>query len=203
MVENKRLGVIWFWQIEHNGSWYWEISNASGRSIYANDVYAYLRGPDDLHSSAWKNLQPGASYESVPVTVGCVRGGFSEAVVALANYRSSACERPSPENARCPVIFNDYMNCLVGDPTEEKELPLIAAAAKAGCEYFVIDAGWYQELHEDWSAAIGSWRPSVSRWPRGLKFVLDRVRQAGMIPGLWLEDEAAGEKSLLAQEPDN
>jgi len=32
------------------------------------------------------------------------------------------------------------MNCLWGDPTEEKELPQIAAAAKAGCEYFVIDA---------------------------------------------------------------
>ena len=43
------------------------------------------------------------------------------------------------------------MNCLWGDPTEAKELPMIAAAAKAGCEYFVIDAGWYADLHEDWS----------------------------------------------------
>jgi hypothetical protein len=38
------------------------------------------------------------------------------------------------------------MNCLWGDPTEEKELPLIDAAAEAGCEYFVIDAGWYLRL---------------------------------------------------------
>jgi len=203
MVENRRLGVTWLWQIEHNGSWYWEISNDSFRSNNADNVYAYLGGPDDLHSAAWKNLKPGETYQTVPVAVGCVQGGFSDAVEALTRYRRVACERPHKDNARCPVIFNDYMNCLWGDPTEEKELPLIAAAAKAGCEYFVIDAGWYADLHEDWSQTIGAWQPSASRWPRGLRFLLDRIRQAGMIPGLWLEPEVAGAKSLLAQKPDH
>jgi alpha-galactosidase len=203
MVENLRLGLTWFWQIEHNGSWHWEISNVSARNNYADDVYAYLGGPDDLHSAAWKRLKPGESYETVPVAVGCAYGGFTNAVEALTRYRRIACEKPHLNNSRCPVIFNDYMNCLWGDPTEEKELPLIAAAAKAGCEYFVIDAGWYADLHEDWSQTIGSWQPSVTRWPRGLKFVLDGIRQAGMIPGLWLEPEVAGARSPLAQRPDN
>lgn len=54
MAENIRLGLTWFWQIEHNGSWYWEISNVSARDNYADDVYAYLGGPDDLHAAAWK-----------------------------------------------------------------------------------------------------------------------------------------------------
>jgi len=203
MVENTRLGVIWFWQIEHCGSWYWEISNSALRGIFANDVYAYLGGPDDLHSAAWKSLKPGESYQTIPVAVGCVQGGFSDAVEALTLYRRAACLKPSKDNSRCSVIFNDYMNCLWGDPTEDKELPLIAAATKAGCEYFVIDAGWYAELHEDWSQTIGAWQPSASRWPRGLKFVLDQIRQAGMTPGLWLEPEVAGAMSLLAQKPDN
>jgi alpha-galactosidase len=94
------------------------------------------------------------------------------------------------------------MNCLWGDPTEAKELPMIAAAAKAGCEYFVIDAGWYAGLHEDWSPTIGAWEPSATRWPHGLKFVLDQIRNFEMIPGLWLEPEVAGVKSMLAQKPD-
>jgi alpha-galactosidase len=203
MVENRRLGVTWFWQIEHNGSWYWEISNAAFHSNNATDVYAWLSGPDDLHSSAWKNLAPGASYETVPVAVGCVKGGFTEAIAALTNYRRLACLRPNPQNANCPVIFNDYMNCLWGNPTEAKELPLIAAAAKAGCEYFVIDAGWYATLHEDWSQTLGGWEPSADRWPRGLGFVLDTVKQHGMIPGLWLEPEVAGRHSQLAEKPDS
>src|SRR5215472_9493489 len=118
-------------------------------------------------------------------------------------YRRMACVRASRNNSRCPVIFNDYMNCLWGDPTEQKELPLIAAAGKAGCEYFVIDAGWYAEIKEDWSPTIGSWQPTSSRWPHGLKFVLDQIRRSGMIPGLWLEPEVAGAKSLLAQKPDS
>jgi alpha-galactosidase len=202
MAENTKLGLIWFWQIEHNGSWYWEISNVSARSNNADDVYAYLGGPDDLHAAAWKNLQPGETYQTVPVAIGCVRGGFGEAIEALTRYRRVACMQPRKDNAKCPVIFNDYMNCLWGDPTEAKELPLIASAAKAGCEYFVIDAGWYAEANEDWSQTIGAWEPSASRWPRGLKFVLDRVRQAGMVPGLWLEPEVAGAKSQLAKKPD-
>jgi alpha-galactosidase len=203
MAENTRLGLIWFWQIEHNGSWYWEISNVSARDNNADNVYAYLGGPDDLHAAAWKSLKPGETYETVPMAIGCVHGGFSDAVEALTRYRRTTCEKPRKNNLGCPVIFNDYMNCLWGDPTEEKELPIIAAAAKAGCEYFVIDAGWYADLHEDWSQTIGSWQSSPTRWPRGLKFVLDQIRQAGMIPGLWLEPEVAGAKSLLAQKPDS
>ena len=203
MAENTRLGLTWFWQIEHNGSWYWEISNVSARDNYADDVYAYLGGPDELHSAAWKNLRPGETYETVPVAVGCVRGGFTEGVQALTRYRRAVCLKPRNNKSRCPVIFNDYMNCLWGDPTEANELPMIAAAAKSGCEYYVIDAGWYAEANEDWSQTIGAWQPSTTRWPHGLRFVLDQIRQAGMVPGLWLEPEVAGAKSLLAQKPDD
>ena len=203
IVENVKLGLAWFWQIEHNGSWYWEISNVSARNNYADDVYAYLGGPDDLHSAAWKRLGPAETYETVPVAIGCVPGGFDQAIEALTRYRRVACARAGKNDSRCPVIFNDYMNCLWGDPTEEKELPLIAAAAKAGCEYFVIDAGWYAEIKEDWSQTIGSWQPSLSRWPHGIKFVLEQIRRSGMIPGLWLEPEVAGAKSVLARKPDS
>lgn len=203
MAENIKLGLTWFWQIEHNGSWYWEVSNVSARDNYADDVYAYLGGPDDLHAAAWKNLKPGETYETVPVAIGCVRGGFSDAVESLTHYRRLACLTPHKDNSRCPVIFNDYMNCLWGDPTEAKELPMVAAAAKAGCEYYVVDAGWYADLHEDWSPTIGAWQPSSTRFPRGLKFLLDQIRQAGMVPGLWLEPEVAGAKSVLAQKPDH
>ena len=203
MAENTKLGLTWFWQIEHNGSWYWEISNVSARDNNADDVYAYLGGPDDLHAAAWKNLKSGEIYQTVPVAVGCVRGGFGEAVEALTHYRRIACEKPRPNNSRCPVIFNDYMNCLWADPTEANELPMIAAAAKSGCEYYVMDAGWYADLHEDWSQTLGSWQASSTRFPRGLKFLFDQVRHAGMVPGLWLEPEVAGPKSTLAQKPDN
>jgi alpha-galactosidase len=203
-VENKELGLTTFWQIEHNGSWHWEISNTSSRGNQAEDVYGYIGGPDALHAQAWKQLGPGETYETVPVAIGCVRGGFEEMVAALTQYRRNDCVHPRRDgNRRCPVIFNDYMNCLEGDPTEEKETPLIAAAAAMGCEYFVIDAGWYAEKNENWSETVGLWEPAQSRWPNGLKYTLDKIRAAGMIPGLWLEPEVAGMHSPLAQKPDS
>lgn len=204
VVENTRLGISWFWQIEHNGSWYWEVSNIGEHGNVATDVYAYLGGPDDLHAQAWKNLKPGESYQTVPVEIGCVRGGFGDAVRSLTEYRRQICVQPrATKFGTCPVIFNDFMNCLWGDPTQEKELPLIDAAAAAGCEYFVIDAGWYAERNENWSETVGSWQPSKTRWPRGIQYVLDRIREKGMVPGLWLEPEVAGIHSKLAQKSDD
>ena len=76
------------------------------------------------------------------------------------------------------------------DPTEEKEYPLIDAAAKAGCEYFCIDAGWYAD--GAWWDEVGEWEVSKKRFPNGLRPVTDYIRSKGMIPGVWLEIEVMG-----------
>jgi alpha-galactosidase len=197
MIENTEAGITWFWQIEHNGSWHWEIGNGW------EDLYLYAGGPDEDHHQAWKNLQPGETYETVPVAMGCVKGGFDAATAALTDYRRAACIRPHADNRNCPVIFNDYMNCLFADPTTEKELPLIDAAAAAGCEYYVIDAGWYAERNENWWSTVGLWQPSQTRFaPDGITGLLQLIRKKGMIPGLWLEIESAGVNSPLKDKPD-
>ena len=59
------------------------------------------------------------------------------------------------------------MNTLMGDPTTDKLLPLIDAAADVGAEIFCIDAGWYAE-HPIWSQDLGAWEPCTRRFPCGL-----------------------------------
>lgn len=184
MIENKRAGLIWFWQIEHNGSWHSEISDMMSNPI--NSSYLYLGAPDEPNGHAWKELQPGETYQTVPVALGCVKGGFEEALVALSSYRRDFCLKPRVSNKKCGVIFNDYMNCLMGDPTTEKELPLIDAAAKIGCDYYVIDAGWYAEKGENWWETVGLWQRSKTRFPGGLKKLMYYIKSKGMVPGLWL-----------------
>ncbi|MCK9617746.1 MAG: alpha-galactosidase [Lentimicrobiaceae bacterium] len=198
MIENTRNGLIWFWQIEHNGSWHWEMSEAADKS-----TYLYLGGPDEQNGHAWKLLKPGESYQTVPVALGCVKGGFNEAIAALTQYRRSVVVRPHQDNQKCPVIFNDYMNCLWAKPTTEKEMPLIETASKLKIDYFVIDAGWYAELNETWWDGVGLWQPSKTRFQGGLKKLLDDIKSKGMIPGLWLEIEVAGINSPLKSKPDN
>lgn len=144
MVENTEAKITWFWQIEHSGSWYSEMGSNTG----SRGSYTYLGGPDEKNHQAWKQLQPGEDYTTITVSIGCVSGGFGEAVDGLTKYRRTALLMPHADNVNMPVIFNDYMNCLWADPTTDKELPLINAAAKAGADYFVIDAGWYAALNE-------------------------------------------------------
>ena len=72
---------------------------------------------------------------------------------------------PHADRADPSVVFNDYMNTLMGDPTTAKLLPLIDAAAGAGAEIFCIDAGWYDD-GGDWWDSVGAWEPSTTRFPR-------------------------------------
>ena len=133
-LENTETKSNLFWQIEHNGSWHWEISDVEG------SMYLQLSGPSEIESHWFKTLSAGDSFTSVPCAVGAAIGGADNSIAELTRYRRKI-RRKNKDNESLAVIFNDYMNCLWADPTTEKELPLIDAAAEAGCEYFCIDAG--------------------------------------------------------------
>lgn len=195
VYENTRDGSSLFWQIEHNGSWYWECSD-----VRDGGLYVQAGGPNDDQHHCRIPMPTGGRFETVPVAAGVSPTGFDGAMGALTRYRRRI-RRPNADNERLPVIFNDYMNCLMGDPSEEKLLPLIDAAAAAGCEYFVIDAGWYTDREggdDAWWSTIGQWEPSTRRFPHGLKAVTDRIQAHGMVPGVWIEIEGIGPDCPLA-----
>lgn len=182
-VENREAHTSLFWQIEHNGSWHYEISDQNAH------FYVCVSGPTEVQSHWFKHLAPGETFESVPVAVGVAGDCFEEALGELTKYRRLI-RRPNQDDENLPVIFNDYMNCLFGDPTTEKEFPLIDAAAECGCEYFVIDAGWYAP--GEWWDSVGEWQECRERFPGGIREVTDYIRKKGMIPGVWLELEVMG-----------
>ena len=188
---NQETNSSLYWQIEHNGSWHWEIADQDGH------LYLQLSGPTENQSHWWKNLKPGETFTTVPVCVGSCPGGFDEAMGQLTAYRRGI-RRKNRDNETLAVIFNDYMNCLWADPTTEKELPLIDKAAEAGCEYYCVDAGWYSDGF--WWDNVGEWKPAEGRFPGGLKEVMDYIRKKGMVPGVWLEIEVMGIKCPLADQ---
>jgi alpha-galactosidase len=187
--ENMEAGSSLMWQIEHNGSWHWEIGEQ------AEHLYLQLSGPTENESHWWKKLKPGESFTSVSAAVGTVKGSIEKAVEELTKYRRKI-RRKNQDNKKLSVIFNDYANCLDGDPTTEKLLPLIDAAADIGCEIFCIDAGWYSD--GEWWDGVGEWLPSKLRFPGGISEPLNYIRSKGMIPGLWLEIEVMGINCVLA-----
>ena len=212
-IVNRRTGHAWAWQVEHNGGWHWQVGECTHRSAgigpgphgrhappgAVSGAYLALLGPADAEHHWRVTLNTGDAFTSVPASVAVSPDGFDGAMAGLTAIRR-AIRRPHEDGRRLPVIFNDYMNTLMGDPTTERLLPLIAAAAQAGAEYFCIDSGWYAEIDEGWWDTVGAWRPSQTRFPGGIAEVLDRIREAGMVPGLWLEPEVVGVNSEVARQ---
>ncbi|GAB3953879.1 hypothetical protein GCM10029976_094930 [Kribbella albertanoniae] len=178
------------WQIEHNGGWHYEL----GECRYGG--YLMLSGPIDQEHQWSFELTADNPLTTVPVSL--VAGTDRDSTFAALTRQRRAVRRRRPVDARMPVVFNDFMNTLLGDPTTEKLLPLIDAAADVGADYFCIDAGWYAE--GDWWNTVGAWQPSATRFPNGLGEVIDRIHAHGMVPGLWLEPEVIGVRSRVAQE---
>ena len=210
-VVSRSTGHAWAWQIEHNGGWHWQTGECTHRYPAAgpgphgrhapqgspSGAYLALLGPADTEHAWHVTLPPSGTFTTVPAAVAVSADGFEGAVAGLTAVRR-AIRRPHEDTSRLPVIFNDYMNTLMGNPTTQRLLPLIDAAAEVGAEYFCIDSGWYADLDESWWDTVGGWKPSVTRFPNGIGEVLDHIRSAGMVPGLWLEPEVVGVHSPVA-----
>ncbi|MDK1716092.1 alpha-galactosidase [Dellaglioa algida] len=191
MLHNQVTDETSIWQIENNGAWHFEITDAGDGSL----LNIQLSGPEEYDNHWWKSIKPGEEFETVKVSYTQVKGNFEKAIGELTKYRRLI-RRKSFDNSQMPVIFNDYMNGLMGDPTTKNEIPLIDKAHDVGAEYYVIDCGWYDS--GDWWDSVGEWMPSFERFPNGIEELTTYIQDKGMVPGLWLEIEVMGINSQLA-----
>ncbi|MFB9662514.1 glycoside hydrolase family 36 protein [Glycomyces mayteni] len=190
-------GAALAFQIEHNGAWHWELGEDRAGASLA------LLGPTDAEHQWSATLAPGDAFTSVPAAFTLAHDPDDPVSAALANLTAhrralTAASGTARLDGPLPVVFNDYMNTLMGDPTAAKILPLAEAAAKAGADHYCIDAGWYDDDDGGWWDAVGEWEESRSRFPDGLGAVLGRIRELGLVPGIWLEPEVVGVRSKTA-----
>ena len=189
ILEDGLGGEMLFWSVEGSLAWNWELSTAGG------GLYLAAGGPS-LQETGWqRTLAPGERYETPRVFVTAGRG-LEEVFAAVTDYRRAA-RLYDPRPFGLLPVFNDYMNCLDTDPSTEKELPLIERAARLGCRYYMIDAGWYTDGF--WWDDTGEWRAAPNRFRNGLEFVLGEIRRHGMVPGLWVEIEVMSAGLPLAR----
>jgi len=204
VVEDTETQSVWYAQAETSSNWHIELGNRhEGAAAGEDSLYIQIDGSSEGFGGWTKTLLPGESFTTVPAAIGCCSGGIEAAVRELTAYRRS---RLKPANAwpdEFPVVFNDYMNGLWADPSKEKLLPLIRQAAGLGAEVFCIDAGWFAAPNTYWGTSLGDWQPDGQRFgPEGLPGIMEQIRTARMIPGLWLELEVCGEDSALGKRPD-
>lgn len=91
---------------------------------------------------------------------------------------------------RLPVIYNSWMSKFDNisyDILSEQ----LQRAAELGCEYFVIDAGWFGKPNA-WYDSVGDWVECKEASMAGrMREFADTVRACGLKFGLWFEIERA------------
>lgn len=195
--EHLPLGVIAHpdgravgWQIESSAGWEWELTESLDGAVLS------AAGPTDLEHHFAHRLAPGASFVTETATLVLSDQGRDGAIAQLTRARRAARrDRTEP----LPIVYNDFMNTLMGDPSTEKLEPLIDAAAESGAEVFCIDAGWFAPAAGgEWWSSVGAWTEGAGRFRDGLRAVIDRIHARGMRSGLWLEPEVVGVDSPVA-----
>ena len=176
----KRGEKVWFVKTEAKGIWEMNLHYVDDPRDVNRSLLCVSSGTaaHPTHDFSIK-LGAGEKYVAPRVIFGCVETGLSGATAAI-----NGILRREKSPIAAPVVFNDYMNCCWAQSNGEIT-PLLAEKAKSvGAEYFCIDAGWYDK--------IGDWNPCDEKYGKlGLKGVIGRIKDLGLLPGIWMETEIA------------
>ena len=197
--EDKTMDKIWVMSMEAEGNFSLE-SGYLAKYLSAKGGYYLECSSISLRQNNFaKTLQPKERYTASSAIFGSTNGSLEEAIKELTAFRRNTYKKSEP-----PLVYNDYMNCLWGQPSKEKLIPLIDRAKEIGAEAFCIDAGWYGEIGLSWGKKLGDWNPSKTLFGKeGLQGIFDYIKSQGLIIGIWMEMEVCGEEAEAFKFPDN
>ena len=185
-VEDTAHGVTWAAATTQGSSWQME--------LYRQDFGLSLSGGlADREFGAWcKTLAPGACFTAPKAVVTAVQGGVDLAAQALAENTRRSVEPILPESEKSmPVLFNEFCSTW-GSPTEETIFRHLESLKGHNLGYYVIDAGWYDDESFEAASKLGKWELSKKHFPHGMRYVVEKIHDAGMKAGIWFEFEMAG-----------
>ena len=174
-------------QLYINSSWQMEVYNRDEKNSLSGGIA-------DREFGHWmKDLQPGERFVTPEAVLTVSTGDIDEISYRMTSAQTVNLKNVPESEKDLPIIFNEY--CTSWGNPDEKEMEAIAERLKGhGIRYCVIDAGWHVKDGNDWSD-IGDWITNKNKFPNGLKKTADKIRECGMIPGLWYEMEVVGKDS--------
>lgn len=185
VVEDTKFGYSIGAQLCHPASWQMEVYNIDERVSLSG-------GLADREFGHWmKRLTKEELFETPKAVITVAKEDVDGISHRLTLAQKSNLDRVPEVEKSLPVVFNEYCTTW-GNPTEENMEKIIDILKGRGIEYCVIDAGWHLKNGADWSD-IGDWIVNRDRFPKGLSYIAEKTREAGMIPGLWFEMENAGD----------
>lgn len=192
-IEDHVNSVFWGAQIAHPASWQIE-------AYRKDDALCISGGLADRDFGHWlKMIAPGESFTTPEAIVSVAKTeSFDEFTNRLIDASmENISERPKSEED-LPIIFNEYCTTW-GNPSHENICEILDCIKGKGFQYFVIDCGWYKEPGIPWDVDMGDYNVSEELFPQGLDKTVDKIRDAGMIPGIWFEIDNVGSEAKSYQ----
>jgi alpha-galactosidase len=180
-------GPVWFGELGWSGSWR---MNVESTSLHLARITAGYN-PFDF---AWK-LEPGQSLATPIFYAGYTAHGQGEASRILHRFQLAEILPTHPDPKPRPIIYNSW-EATGFAVNEAGQTALADKAAKIGVERFVMDDGWFGARNDD-HAGLGDWTVNPTKFPHGLKGLIDHVHADGMDFGLWVEPEMVNRNSDL------
>ncbi len=186
-LEDTKNGIIWGMYLAHNASWLMELTRVEhGTSLSI--------GLSDLYSGVWsKKIADGESFTTPTAMLSVTKGSIAELSNRLLSMRHKAIDAYGEEGL--PIVYNEWVSTW-GKPTEDA-LYQMADILRAGkTKYLVIDAGWYLPRR-----CTGDWEVNSNAFPSGMKEYCKKIREKGMVPGIWMEFECSeGNAKVFSKE---
>ena len=121
--------------------------------------------------------------------------GYEGISIAMHRFVREHIVRGEWKKKERPVLLNSW-EALYFHVNERKIEKLASAAADIGIELLVLDDGWFKGRNDD-TSSLGDWTADEKKLPNGLKGIAKKVKQRGLLFGIWVEPEMVNENSDL------
>ncbi|WP_233150895.1 alpha-galactosidase [Sphingomonas mollis] len=192
-VTSEDAGPVWYGALAWSGSF---------RVSVGQDNLGRIRimGGYNPYDFSW-TLKPGETLDTPVFYAGYSNAGMGGASRTFHKFEIAHI-LPGGEKAKPrPVVYNSW-EATAFDVTEIGQEALAEKAARIGVERFVVDDGWFGARNSD-KAGLGDWTVNRTKFPNGLKPLIDKVHTLGMDFGLWVEPEMVNvDSDLYRAHPD-
>ncbi|KQN30222.1 alpha-galactosidase [Sphingomonas sp. Leaf38] len=186
-------GPVWFGALAWSGSF---------RISVGQDNLGRIRvmGGYNPYDFSW-SLKPGETLDTPIFYAGYSDAGMGGASRIFHRFEVAHIMPGGVKAKLRPVLYNSW-EATAFDVTEAGQEALAEKAAKIGVERFVVDDGWFGARNSD-KAGLGDWTVNRTKFPNGMKPLIDKVHTLGMDFGLWVEPEMVNvDSDLYRAHPD-
>ncbi len=188
---------------DHGPVWYGALAwSGSFRISVGQDNLGRVRlmGGYNPYDFSW-TLKPGETLETPIFYAGYSNAGMGGASRTFHEFEIGHILPGGIDKKPRPVVYNSW-EATAFDVTEAGQEALAQKAARIGVERFVVDDGWFGARNSD-KAGLGDWTVNRTKFPNGMKPLIDKVHSLGMDFGLWVEPEMVNvDSDLYRAHPD-